>query len=238
MKNPSIASEYQVSDGQIETCVTLVTDATRKATGTALRELSKNGVLNKKNIERVRAQGNKIVADITSLVKQKFAELAENIAGCLKLISDAETLELGPTDGKRTIAKAKEVFTWGIDGDFRNWGCDVKADPTKAVNVHVHEMIKDGTFDQIFGGLSDNLDELCLTQDQIIQFCEKHKKWLRTDGYATFFLFKVNGEFFVAHVYVPSAGALHAYVYWFSDGYVWYATYRRRVVVPQLALAN
>jgi hypothetical protein len=141
MKNPSIASDGEVSDGQIETCVTLVTDATRKGTGTALRELVKNGVLNKQNIERVRARGNEVVAEITRIVKEKFAEIAENIAGIVKLISGAETLELDETDGKATIAKAKDTFPGWIDSEFKEYGCDVKSEPTKKAQVSVHEMI-------------------------------------------------------------------------------------------------
>ena len=238
MKNPSIASaDSEVSEGQIETSVTLVTDATRKATGVALRELAKNGVLNKQNIERVRARGNEVVAEITRIVKEKFAEIAENIAGIVKLISGAETLELDSTDGKETMAKAGDLFTGYLDSDFKSYGTDVKSGPTEKANVQVHEMIKDGTFAQIFGGLSDDLDALCLSQAQIIQFVKKHRKWLRSDGYATFFLFKVNGEFFVAHVDVYGGG-LGARVHGFSYDFVWGAGYRHRVVVPQLALAS
>ena len=238
MKNPSIASVEEVSDGQIETCVTLVTDATRKGTGTALRELAKNGVLNKQNIERVRARGNEIVAAITALVKEKFAELAENITGYVKLISGAETLVLDETDGKATIAKAKDTFPGYIDGDFKGWGCDVKSEPTKKTQVTVHELIKDGRFDQIFPGMSDDLNSLCLTQPQIIQFVQKHRKWLRTDGYGTFFLFKVGEEFFVARVYFDDGGQLEVHVSRLSRDRVWFAEGRHRVVVPQLALAN
>lgn len=236
MKNPSIASaDNEVSDGQIEACVTLVTDAARKATGVALRELAKNGVLDKQNIERVRARGNEVVAEITRIVKEKFAEIAENIAGIVKLISGAETLELEPTDGKETMARAGDLFTGYLDSDFKSYGTDVKGKPTEKTNVHVHEMIKNGTFAQIFGGLSGNLDELCLSQAQIIQFVKKHRKWLRADGYATFFMFKVGDEFFVASVHVIADG-LEVGVDRFEDGHVWYAKYRLRVVVPQLAL--
>ena len=238
MKNPSIASVEEVSDGQIETCVTLVTDATRKGTGTELRELAKNGVLNKQNIERVRARGNEIVAAITALVKEKFAELAENITGYVKLISGAETLELDETDGKATIAKAKDTFPGYIDGDFKGWGCDVKSEPTQKTQATVHELIKDGTFAQIWNGMSDDLNSLCLTQPQIIQFVEKHRKWLRTDGYGTFFLFKVGNEFFVANVRFDDVGRLRVYVRRFSYDCVWYAGRRPRLVVPQLALTN
>lgn len=226
-----------ITSGQKEQGVTVVKDAARKGAEEAITELEANGVLNGDNVQRL--LGSKAIAPrIKFFVKELLAELAENIAGCLKLISGAHTLELGPTDGKRTIANAKEIFTWSIDSDFKNWGCDVKADPTKAVNVHVHEMIKDSDFRKTFGGLSENLGELCLTQDQIIQFCEKHNKWLRTEGYATFFLFKVSGEFFVASVYVDSDGSLFIRVYRFSDDDVWRAVHRRRVVVPQLALEN
>lgn len=226
-----------ITSEQKKQCVTVVKDAVCKGAEEAIVELETNGVLNGDNVQHL--LGSKaIVPRIKTFVKELLAQLAENIVGCLKFISGAETLELKPTDGKRTIVKAEEVFIRGIDRDFKNWGCDVKADPTKAVNVHVYEMIKDGTFTQIFGGLSDNLDELCLTQDQIIQFCEMYKKWLRTDGCATFFLFKVNGEFFVARVDVNSDGTLDASVYRFSYGNVWSADYRHRVVVPQLALVN
>lgn len=238
MKNPSIASDTEVTDGQIETCVTLVTDATRKGTGTALRELARNGVLNKQNIERVRARGNEIVAAISALVKEKFAEIADNIAGIVKLISGAETLELDETDGKETIAKAKDTFPGWIDGDFKEYGCDVKSEPTKKTQVTVHEMIKDGTFAQIFGGMSDDLDSLCLTQPQITQFVQKHRKWLRTDGYGTFFLFKVGEEFFVAYVIFDDDGQLWVFASRFSYDDVWSAESGHRLVVPQLALAH
>ncbi|MEK7464080.1 MAG: hypothetical protein AAB610_03105 [Patescibacteria group bacterium] len=226
-----------ITSGQKEQCVTVAKDAARKGSEEAVNELEANGVLNSENIQRL-VGSRQVAPRIKEFVKALFAELAENIAGCLKLISGAETLELEPTDGKRTIAKAKEVFTWGIDSDFQNWGCNVKADPTTAQNVHVHEMVKDGTFAKIFGGLSENLDELCLTQAQIIQFVQKHKKWLRTEGYATFFLFKVGDEFFVARVFVRDDGTLGAHVRRFSNGLVWRAGSRRRVVAPQLALKN
>ena len=86
--------------------------------------------------------------------------------------------------------------------------------------------------------MSDDLNSLCLTQPQIIHFVEKHKKWLRTDGYGTFFLFKVGEELFVAYVYFDGYGRLKVFVYRFSFDYVWYAGCGHRVVVPQLALAN
>jgi len=168
-------------------------------------------------------------------------KLVESISGYLRLISGAESITLDPTDGNETIAQAKDLFTAGIDADFRNYGCDVASDPSGPTSVTVHEMVKDGDFRAIFGSLSEKLDTLCLKQTQIIQFVQKHRKWLRTEGYATFFLFKVGDEFFVARVYVNSVDRLLVHVLRFMHGHVWAAKSRFRVVVPQLApmaLAN
>ena len=235
---PSITSIVEKpTSGQKENVITLVTDATRKGMGVAFDELVGNGVLNKDNVERIRACGHDLVAKITQVVKEELANMADLIYGYVKLISGAETLELDPTDGKRTIAKADDLFTGSLDGDFKGWGLDIKGQPTQSQKVQVHEMVKDGTFSQIFEGLNDNLDALCLTQDQIIQFVEKHRKWLRTDDYATFFLFKVGNDFFVARVLVLDVG-LFVRAVRFSYDRVWFAKFRRRVVVPQLALVS
>jgi hypothetical protein len=72
-----------------------------------------------------------------------------------------------------------------------------------------------------------------LEQSQIRRFCLDHVDWLRKDGFGTFFLFKVKGEFFVAYVYWCE-GRLKALVGRLSSVDVWYAEYRHRIVVPQL----
>lgn len=83
----------------------------------------------------------------------------------------------------------------------------------------------------MFGSLGTDLDKLCLTQHQIKTFCEVHKELLRKDGYATFFLFKVDEQFFVVDVYVRSGG-LRVHVHRFERGNVWDAESSHRVVVP------
>ncbi len=85
----------------------------------------------------------------------------------------------------------------------------------------------------MFNSLSTDLDKLCLTQDQIIEFCTNHPSWLRQDGYGTFFLFKVKDEFFVCSVHVRDGG-LCVGVDRLADGCVWDADGAHRVVVPQL----
>jgi hypothetical protein len=227
-----------ITKGQEEQCVTVIKDAARKSAETAIAELKKNGTLNGDNMQRILGQGDHVSAKVHEFVKKLLAGMAENATDRLKLISGTETLTLEPTDGTEVIAEAGSLFNGYLDSDFRNWKTNVKGNPTEAQNVQVHEMTKDGTFEQIYGGLGDNLDVMCLSQAQIIQFVKNHRKWLRTDGYGTFFLFKVGDKFFVAFVVVFSGGSLLAHVSRFSRDVVWFAGGRRRFVVPQLALAS
>jgi len=155
--------------------------------------------------------------------------------GILRLLSAGETISIPACDGTCSLAQAKDVFKSGIDPDFKNWGLDQTGKSTEETQVQVHELVENVTFAKIFGFLGSDLDKLCLTQHQIKTFCEKHSNWLRTDGYATHFLFKENNEFFVAGVRVLS-DSLRVRVRRFEDDNVWNADYHHRVVVPQLAV--
>jgi hypothetical protein len=54
----------------------------------------------------------------------------------------------------------------------------------------VYELQKNSTFFTFFNSSVFELDKLCFTQHQIKKFIQSHRSWLRTGGYATFFLFK------------------------------------------------
>jgi hypothetical protein len=149
--------------------------------------------------------------------------------GYLKLISGAETLTLDACEDS-LISGSTEIFDGGIDPDFENYGCNVIGSSTGPTNVQVHEMVVDGTFDKIYASQGRELDSMCLTKGQIKSFVKKYRNWLRTDGYGTFFLFKVGAEFFVARVRFDS-GRLRVRVFRFSGGNVWYADYRHRFVI-------
>lgn len=162
-------------------------------------------------------------------------KLAEGISNILRLLSASETIPIAPCTGLETLAQAKKTFPSGIDSDFKNWKLDVSAEATEETQVQVHEMVKDATFAQMFGSLGNDLDKLCMTQHQIKTFCEQHSTWLRTEGYGTFFLFKVEDQFFVAYVNVYSDG-LYVRVRRFGDDRVWSAEYQHRLVSPQLTV--
>lgn len=134
-----------------------------------------------------------------------------------------------------TIARADDVFSW-IHSDFENYGTDKKSPKTEKTKVAVLDQEKDGTFKGIFTSISSDLDSLCLTQAQIIEFVKTHKAELNQNWY-NFFLFKVGEEFFVAGVFVRSDG-FRASALRFSLDLVWDADFRPRVVVPQLALGK
>lgn len=146
---------------------------------------------------------------------------------------EAETIHIGATDGTETLAKAGDVFTGYVDPDFRNWGLDVPDEETAEMPVTIHELVQDGAFADIYKSVGELLDDLCLTQAQIKKFCVDHRSKLRDGGYATFFLFKVDGKFFVANVHVYGVGRLTVYVFKFSYVCVWRAEFRHRFVFPQ-----
>ena len=172
---------------------------------------------------------------IFQLIEGLFAEdgkIKKN-PSILQLISGNEKLMIEALDGKAYISDAKKTFKSYIDGDFKNWGLNQSGPATAETLLDVSEMTSDGTFVQIFTGITPDLEKLVMTQAQIIRFCEKHPTWLRQEGYATFFLTKVNGEYFVVHVGVFSGGLDVGVDRLESDG-VWRGGDRHRVVSPQL----
>lgn len=176
-----------------------------------------------------------------TLVRACAGKIAQQVRGVesdfLKLISGGESLILDPIDGSEVLAEADDVFVY-IDPNFKNWNADEPCGPTSAVPVYVYEMKKDGIFSQLFGSISaDVLRKSSLAQAQIKGFVKKYRNWLRTDGHATFFLFRSHNHFFVARVDVRSGARLSVGVHPFVDSSIWHAEYRHRVVIPKLAVS-
>ena len=180
----------------------------------------------------------KAKSDLLSMMRP--VSVPETVLGDhLRLVPDAESLVIPAINDIRSIAERSDLFQGWIDSDFKNYGLVLKQVPTVATKVQVLEQVKDGKFADIYTIPNCSLDSLCFTQVQISLFVEKHKNWLRTGGYGTFFLFKekVDGKdkFFVVCVYFGDRGQLSVGVYSVSCDFVCYAECLHRFVIPQLA---
>ncbi len=153
----------------------------------------------------------------------------------LKLISGKQSLVLDPTDGQETIARATDVFRY-IDANFEHWNCDLAAPAAEETLVQVYEMVRDSTFQEMFGGFAVAVDRLALTQAQIKQFVKRYPDWLKKGGNGTFFLFKAGDEFFVAAVYLFFDGRLGARVRRLTLGRVFRAEKLHRLVLKSRGL--
>ena len=143
-------------------------------------------------------------------------------------LSNCPILILDPTEAQMSLEDLQKVFPGGIYGGFENF----PSQATGATNGVVHEQIVNGNWNSIFKGISTKLKTLVWQPRQIVDFCFKHNKWLRAEGYATFFLMEKDGDFFVAFVVVDDSG-LYVSVSPLSFDYVWGAESRRRIVLPQ-----
>jgi hypothetical protein len=92
-------------------------------------------------------------------------------------------------------------------------------------------MIRNSTFQELFGGFGAALDSLALTQAQIKQFAKHHRDWLQEGGNGTFFLFKIGNEFFVAAAYLFSDGQIGMRLRRLTLERVFRAQKRHRLVV-------
>lgn len=170
---------------------------------------------------------------LQDIIEGRFNKKVESNPSILKLISGGEKITIESLDGQEFISGAKDIFKSYIDEDFKTWGINKPGSATTEIQVDVHEMVKDGTFKEIFTSISDDLEKLVMTQAQICLFCKKHLNWFRQDEYCTFFLTKQGEEYFVVYVSVLFGG-LNVSVYRFENDDVWYVECRRLVVVPQL----
>jgi len=155
----------------------------------------------------------------------------------LSLLPTTENLILEALDGKRTIANAKIFKSYPgsnyAGSNFDNWRLNSRGKETKETPIQLYELVKDAYYSQMFNYLSNDLNILCLTQDQIIRFCEKYPHYLTQEGNATLFLFKENKEYLIAGVIAGSDG-LSPIANRFGNAHIYYAANHHRLVVPQL----
>lgn len=144
-----------------------------------------------------------------------------------KLFPD-ETIVLEATDGTKTIASSKAIFKKWLDPHFTDM--NVLQAPTGETALEIYEMTEDADFRKMFKSLSNDLSRLYLTQHQIADYCLIHKDRLDSD-WATFFLFKEEGEEFVAFVSSFLDG-VRIHLLRLDFRFVWFGSGRHRLVVP------
>ncbi len=157
----------------------------------------------------------------------------------LRLLTTEKKLIIKATDGKKTLAQAKDTFNGFIDPKFKNRGLDNPGVATPDTPIDMYEVIADATFKDMFCSLSGDLDKLCLTQSQIEEFCRTNNDLLQGDVYGMFFLFREDyGYFLVARVCINSGGLAiyyNRFDHWPSIPgieYVWGGDRFYRVIVP------
>lgn len=150
------------------------------------------------------------------------------------LISQDTEIKIKALDGEAIITYAKKTFKSYIDEDF-DTTLHNYARSTQETSVDVSELNSDATFLEIFLSISNNLDQLILTQSQIIFFCEERYAWLRSKGGATFFLLKDGGKYFVVVVHSYSDG-LSVILDTIKNKRYWSAEKKHRIVYPKLKL--
>ncbi len=92
-------------------------------------------------------------------------------------------------------------------------------------------------FTKIYASIGRSLDELCVTQDQIITFCNEYYTLVCDDreDIKGFFLFKVGDAYWVAHVFPGVRGKkVFLEILPFSDNRVWDDEGKNRFFLPAL----
>lgn len=153
----------------------------------------------------------------------------------LKLISGGETIRIRALDGSR-------VFKFS-DGDLFKYvffdlaGFDTNEHPTETgeAELLVYELVKDANIYQMFNSLNKSFEQLCLTQNQILEFLDKYKRYSKNK--TNHFLVKSNGKIFVAQICADSDDSMRLFGGHISDNDINGSVYPAsgvsfRVVVP------
>lgn len=147
-----------------------------------------------------------------------------------------ESVVIAATSGKRLITKS-DIFNSFIDSDFKNWDLENWEESRPIASFLICEIDEDTPFPQMFTKINSNLDDLVVTQDQIIYFCEKYPGKINRDGCQVFFLIKRDKEYFKEYFVVgvsrtPNPNNLAVFVYRIDREVPIYARYHHRLVIP------
>ncbi len=192
-----------ITSGQKETGIQVIMNAVRKGVDEMLNDLSTHGVINRENFQQVLAQGGTfapaLAYRLVTEARGMIMDLAKQAGRYLKVIGgDDESVVIGRTTGLGF--NSNTTVQVSINHGFRNQDEKSRDRATNEMPVRVLEVIKSGAHAQVFGGLGQDLNRLCLSRDQIISFAVNHCRWfgIGNRGANIDFLYRVNGEFRVA----------------------------------------
>ena len=231
----------EVTPEQQKQAIRTITDAFAKGLESGLRALVKKGELTRESFQLALSQGGVLTQHVVIETIQKFEWLAKNSANHLKLISGGIDIVIGPTEGKRKLIEMRELFLpICYRGSLASLCYTVNSKtpsclPRPETRLQVFELIRGGSSRQIFSGLGLELDQLCLTEDQIILFHEKHRKWHPDGNLGTLALFKLGDDYFIAQAGGGLSGSkLDMGIRNLDDSANWTSNFQIRVVVPVL----
>lgn len=117
-------------------------------------------------------------------------------------IKRIEELTLKSLDGTKTFANSKQLFIQ-IPHFCEKW-IDVPSNPTKKTKIEVYDIQSLTTHEEKFNSISRDLDSLCLTQHQIIEFCTNHQNLFcpqtkRNFMGTIYFIFKSDEDYKLLH---------------------------------------
>ncbi len=135
------------------------------------------------------------------------------ILGCGKVIR--------ATRGEKKILDS-DVFLYKED-DFKNFTDFEESFSNEKTQTAGFKLVCDSKFVQIFTSISCNLDQLCLTQNQIIEFVRDNRKWMSKNCNMAFFLFRDAQNYFVAMVLIDANTAASVFVDPLGSKKVWEA---------------
>lgn len=102
----------------------------------------------------------------------------------LECLSQDRSPIIKACEGHRTLTGATKIFQY-IDPDILD-RCSV-GEPTEETVLQVSRVTKPTNPEEVFGSFGKKFQDLSLTQEQILFFCERHYNWV-VSADSTFFL--------------------------------------------------
>lgn len=119
-----------------------------------------------------------------------------------------------------------------VDGD------DHWLNTIKKLDLDRYKLIRNATTKNMFCSLTEKLDELCFTEEQVYRLCEQNRGLIRPNNQKSLFLLKKDEEYFICILclYSVIGEALNLYFRKLEDPYVW-GMFNEEVIVytPRIA---